>query len=281
MVTESPLHISYICQMSKPTISFAHANGFPGKVYSRIYQLLETDFNVIFPEMMSHDPRFPVKSGWEEQADELIEFLVETIDDPIIGVGHSFGASITFLAAIKRPDLFKGLILIEPIMFNGFFKYPVALLKGTKYLDRFTPAGKSKFRKRCWQSKAEAEAYFKSKQLFKNFEETSLQGYLEHGLVQSEKGWCLRFEVDHEVEIFRTGPHHFDDYRGRLKELQGVVITADQSNATVPRMIRRFTKQHDFEWKRINGSHLFPLEQIELTAYLIREYATSYSHSIS
>jgi surfactin synthase thioesterase subunit len=61
--------------------------------------------------------------------------------------------------------------------------------------------------------------------------------------------------------------------------MPGVVITADQSDATADFMMKRFTAQQGFERRRIPGSHLFPLEQTRLTASLISEYAHSIADS--
>ncbi|MDN5566067.1 MAG: alpha/beta hydrolase [Psychrobacter sp.] len=54
----------------------------------------------------------------EQDADMLISFLEQTQDAPIIGIGHSQGATATAIAAAKRPDLFSQLYLIEPVTFT-------------------------------------------------------------------------------------------------------------------------------------------------------------------
>ena len=54
----------------------------------------------------------------EQDADWLIEFLERTQTGPVIGIGHSQGATATAMAAAKRPDLFSALYLIDPVTFT-------------------------------------------------------------------------------------------------------------------------------------------------------------------
>lgn len=49
--------------MSKPIIHFAHANGFPARTYTKLFSLLEPDFDIRFLERHGHDPRYPVTDG--------------------------------------------------------------------------------------------------------------------------------------------------------------------------------------------------------------------------
>ena len=37
----------------------------------------------------------------------------------IIGIGHSLGGILTFLAAYRRPELFKGIIMLDPPQLMG------------------------------------------------------------------------------------------------------------------------------------------------------------------
>lgn len=49
-----------------------------------------------------------------DYADDFIEVVEETCSEPAVFVGHSVSAMIGVLAACKRPDLFRQLILIGP-----------------------------------------------------------------------------------------------------------------------------------------------------------------------
>ena len=50
------------------------------------------------------------------RADDLVETLEATQAGPVWMMGHSMGAAISTIAAARRPQLFHGLILIDPIL---------------------------------------------------------------------------------------------------------------------------------------------------------------------
>lgn len=259
--------------MPKPVLHFAHANGFPAGSYNKVFRLVKDELDVIHVGMFAHDPDYPVRSGWEEQADQLIDFLEANAHEPVIGAGHSFGASVTFMAAVKRPDLFRGIVLMEPILFIGPFKYLISFAKKTGLIDYFSPAGKTKGRRRHWPDLESARAYFRSRSLFKSLDPDCLEDYIKSGLVRCDEGYCLRFSVDQEIAIFRNGPHHFDRYAGMLTDMPGFVYCAEDTNAMPIPVIRKFAGRHGFEFSVVPGGHMFPLEHPEATATLIKECA--------
>lgn len=259
--------------MSRPLLHFAHANGFPARVYSAIFEHLAPDVEVIFKEQFAHDARFPVKDGWRELADELIDFLDRADRGPVIGAGHSMGASITFMAAVKRPDLFRGIVLLDPVLFNGWRSIPIRIVKRLGVIDRFSPAGLSKNRRNFWPDRQSAESYFRSRGLFASFHPQCLDDLIEYSLRPEGDGWTLAFSRERETAIFRTGPHHFDAYRGRLRDLPGVIVRATQTNIAFKPVVKRLARQHGFLVETIEGSHLFPLEQPEIAARLLKSHA--------
>ena len=259
--------------MNKPLLHFAHANGFPAKVYSHLFHLLDDQFEIIHVDRLAHDSRFPVENGWRKQGDEIIEFLETAGDRPVLGVGHSFGASSTFIAAAKRPDLFSGIIMLDPVAMNGFKGYVAALLKKLHMTDRVTPARHSANRRRHWPSLLSAEQYFKSKALFRNFHEQCLQDFVNHGLEKTSGGYELYFKVEQEMAVYRNAPTHFDRLKGKLKSVPGIIINADKTNVAFDGTVRRIARQQNFELKTIEGTHMFPLEQPGLTAQLIKQFA--------
>lgn len=258
--------------MTKPLLHFAHANGFPAKVYSHLFRLLDDQFEVIHVDRLAHDPRFPVENGWRRQGDEIIEFLETVADRPVLGVGHSFGASSTFMAAAARPDLFNGIIMLDPVAMNGFKGYVAAVLKKLRMTDMMTPARHSANRRRHWPDLDAAERYFKSKTLFRDFHEQCLQDFLNHALEKASDGYELFFKVEHEMAVYRNAPTHFDRLKGKLKSIPGIIINADKTNVAFDATVRRIAGQQNFELKTIEGSHMFPLEQPGLTVQLIKQF---------
>ncbi|NQT72889.1 MAG: alpha/beta hydrolase [Chloroflexi bacterium] len=87
----------------REVLHFAHANGFPSGTYGKLLRILENEYDVIAIEKFGHDPRYPVDENWSNLVKELINFIESNSSEPIIGVGHSMGGVLTFLAAYQRP----------------------------------------------------------------------------------------------------------------------------------------------------------------------------------
>ena len=102
--------------MSSTELSFhfAHANGFPAGSYNAMFSALPKNFNRLHVERFGHDPQFPVNGNWRNQVHELIKHVRKENTDSrgVFGVGHSFGAVITYMAACEAPELFLSLIHI-------------------------------------------------------------------------------------------------------------------------------------------------------------------------
>ena len=91
------------------TIVFSHANGFPAGTYRKLFQhWRDAGYAVHAVEKYGHDPRFPVTSNWPYLRNELIELIERVGTEPVYLVGHSLGGYLSLLAALKRPELVRG-----------------------------------------------------------------------------------------------------------------------------------------------------------------------------
>lgn len=259
--------------MTKTTIHFAHANGFPAQSYADLLDRLKPHHKVIHKDVLAHDPNFPVTRGWKNSADEVIEFIEANADQPVIGLGHSFGATISLIAAVKRPELFRSLVLMDPVIVVGFVPTQVGrLLRRLNLLGKFTPAEKTAVRKRHWVSKEEAAEYFKQKALFRNFTEESIRKYVEHGLVEYSNGFELKFDVSTEVQIYRSIPLDLDQLPP--VSMPGKIIRGTTTDVSRSSFVRRLSKKHRFEIEEIGGGHMFPFESPAKVAQAILSATT-------
>ncbi|BDX06830.1 alpha/beta fold hydrolase [Planctobacterium marinum] len=110
-------------------LHFAHANGFPASSYQKLWRFFPDGFEVIAQEKFGHDSRFPVNDNWHNQVNELIHFLEANAGQPVYLVGHSFGGVISFLVSCQRPDLVKGLIMLDPPIMVGLMSHVFRILK--------------------------------------------------------------------------------------------------------------------------------------------------------
>ena len=261
--------------MSKPIINFAHANGFPARSYSKLFSLLKNDYKVIFKEMYGHDPRFPIKENWMESGQELIEFIEQNANEPVIGLGHSFGASITLNAALLRPDLFQGIILMDPVMMTGWKGKIISIFNKLNLTQFLSPGSKTKDRQASWKSMEDAESYFKSKTFFKSLDKDCFDDYLKHGLKIENNEVKLVFKVDKEVAIFGQIPTHFSNYNGKLRNMNGVILVGETTNVSKPVFVNRLSNEQGFEVTQVKGGHMFPLQFPDLAAETIKKFSKS------
>lgn len=251
-------------------LHFAHANGIPGATYQPVLDRLEPHTGFAIGKL-GHDPRFPCRTNWQPLADELIAYLEIHAKEPVLGIGHSLGSVVTFLAACKRPELFRGVLMLDPPLFWGYAALLAKLFKCLGKIDDITPAGKSKHRRRHWPDRQSAMEYFASKRLFQ-FHPDCTQAFLESVVEDAAEGGVkLYFDAEVEVAIFRTTP---DDLR-RMKrpaEVPMKVVYADCSDASLEKMVLPFGRHFDIPCEKISGEHMFPLQQPDLAADLIRRF---------
>ncbi len=237
-----------------------------------MFNLLDSDIDLIALDKFAHNPKYPLNDNWQNQVDELCDYVESHKEgsEKYVAVGHSFGAVISFMACCQRPELFKGLIMLDPPLVSGLPRYLFRFAKKTKLIDRLTPAGITKQRKRAFAHDQDLIAYFSKKSLFKNFELECVQDYVNAVIEQQDNTLRLHFDVETEVNIFRTIPHNLPSYNGKLK-LPAYLITGSLTEVCVPVLRNPFLKQHpSIEHIELDGGgHMFPLEKCSQTANLI------------
>jgi pimeloyl-ACP methyl ester carboxylesterase len=251
------------------TLHFSHANGFPAACYRKLFSYLERDFEIRYVNTIGHDPRHPVTDSWPHLVSELIEH-VERRGEPVLGVGHSLGGYLTALAALKRPALFRAIVLLDSPILDRWRGTVFGMVKRFGLADRLTPAGLTRDRRTAWASPDEAYAHFRSKRAFRDFDPECLRDYVTLGTRPGPEGVSLAFDPAIEYRIYRTFPHDLARELPRLHVPAGVVCGRESSESR--RMGLATTRRH-FRVVRVPGGHLFPFEHPEEAAGAIREMA--------
>ncbi len=260
--------------MSKPIIHFAHANGFPAKTYTKLFSSLADDFEINFLEKHAHNPLFPVTDNWARLRDELRQEIENRYTEKIIGIGHSLGGVLHLLVAAERPELYERIVLLDAPIISRLSSFGIKILKLTKQMEKLPLVKTTRFRRSLWQSKNEAFEHFKKKEKFENFDEDVLRDYVEHGTVETEKGFELNFSQNVEAKIYQTLPHNLPNLRGRLKIPIAYIGGTDSSEAKMARLA--FMRKHfPIDFRFVEGSHLFPFEKPRKTAEIIKEILKS------
>ncbi len=219
-------------------------------------------------EALGTDPRYPVTDRWLH----LVEQLEQEIEhrwrgEPVFGVGHSLGGYLTYLAAVRRPELFRAIVLLDAPILGAVKGTLLGASKRIGIVDRVTPAGATRDRRSAWPSREEAKAHFRSRRLFRHFDEACLEDYVRHALASREGELRLRIDPDIEYRIYRCIPHDMSRHLARLRVPAGFVGGAESD------VIRRvgLAAMRAFRKRRVPGGHLFPLERPREAAAAVGE----------
>jgi pimeloyl-ACP methyl ester carboxylesterase len=199
------------------------------------------------------DPRHPPTEGWPH----LVEQWIESIKEPVCGVGHSLGGYLNYLAAVRRPELFRAIVLLDAPIIGPFRGSMLGATKRLGIVDRVTPAGATRDRRSTWSSREEAKAHFRSRRLFKNFTDEALDDYVRHGLIEEEGRLRLKIDPLVEYQIYRTIPHDMMRHLGSLRVPAAFIGGADSD---VVRRVRLAGMRPKFSFRKVPGGHLFPFE---------------------
>jgi pimeloyl-ACP methyl ester carboxylesterase len=250
------------------SVFFAHANGFPSATYAKLFDALMPDYAVRYLEQHGHDPRFPVDDNWGNLVDELIHHL-DASAEPVWGVGHSLGGVLHYHAALLRPDLYRGVVMLDSPVLTLADRVLIRAAKRFGFIDRITPAGRTLGRREAFASLGEARRYFAGKTLFRRFDPDCLEAYVQHGLQSSDAGLRLRFDPATEISIYRSVPHTSP---GRPQQLQVplAMIRGRHSRVVLPHHARLMRRVPNGEYLTLPGGHMFPLERPQDTAELLK-----------
>lgn len=251
---------------------FYSANGFPLGTYSEFLKQLTAKFKLTclspracWPNI--GDPK--LQTNWEMYADDLIAFIEQQFKEPIIGIGHSQGATAAIIAASKRPELFKSLILIEPASVSSALSF---IVKYTPYFIKknFQPFKSGLLKQEIWESREAFYDYHRKHKAYKRFPDKVLRDYSEYGLKPLDKrNFTLTYSAKWETSNYTLAPTIWN----YLKKVELPI----QVIAGKPSLF--FTDDVRNKWKKISPNsslevnkefgHLFPLEAPEVCAKMI------------
>lgn len=99
---------------SGPRLVLVHGSVAPGWATWARQRPLAERFTLVVPVRGGYPPNPPLAAiDFEQQADELAALLVP--GDHV--VAHSYGAVVALLAAARRPDALRSLVVVEPAAF--------------------------------------------------------------------------------------------------------------------------------------------------------------------
>lgn len=273
-------HTTFGADHTKPTLYFGHANAYPPGAYKQLIEPLLDKHQVVSylqRALWQPSPHINTIQSWHDLADDVIRFFDQQGLKNVIGVGHSLGAVTSFLAAQKRPDLFKALVMIESVVFSRAFCGLNALMP--KYLKKKVPIiNKALNRPDQWENKKQAFAFHRRARAFKRVSDAVLWDFIEDGVVPKGNHLTLRYPKIWEAKCYASVTY----FRNQLLTSKLPILAfRGKHTDTVPA---------DF-WQKWQGnpnhqlvecadaSHLLPLERPEWLTPQIKQFIEAQNQS--
>lgn len=268
-----------------PVMHFAHANGYPPGCYRAFLEPLTGRYRVLASLMRPLWQPAPDPArlrDWTGFADDLIATLeadARTREGGVIGAGHSLGAFVTLIAAARRPDLFRALVLIEPPFLLRRHRMALHVFRHVAP-RRFPLVDRTLRRREHWDSVEEAFCYFRKKPVFRRIRDEVLEDYARHGTRLApapaddparHQGRVLAFSKHWEARIYLSLASHLPWLR-RCR-VPAVAVRGGDSDTLLPAVWKQWQRAapaHRF--LEVPGTgHLLPFEDPEGAARRIVE----------
>ena len=145
-------------------------------------------------------------SDWKVLADDLEQFLDQQGLERIIGIGHSMGATTTLRLALRQPERFQSLVLIDPVIFPPYMSLAWDLVFRLGLAYRFHPLVKGALRRRtCFENRSAMFSNYRHKEVFSRMNDESLQAYVDSLACPDSQGQIqLCYPATWEARIYVT-----------------------------------------------------------------------------
>ena len=265
--------------IKNPTASqnahFYGGNGFALGVYEPLLNDLAQHLNITALTMRGewYDKPTGDKLTREQDADVLIEFLQKTQDKPIIGIGHSQGATATTMAAAKRPDLFSALYLLEPVTFTNQQGKLYSLVPRVVKMTR-EPFKSTQVKQANWDSVDAYYQFLRRHKAYKRINDKHLLTYAKNSLEAGEQAeLTLRFSPKQELANYFGTPLIMKPLQQLIADNKvPVQLIIGKPSMFISQQVRQMWDKFvpNAQMTVLNDyGHLLPLEAPELCAKLI------------
>ena len=202
----------------------------------------------------------------------LIDFLERTQDKPVVGIGHSQGATATAIAAAKRPELFSQLYLIEPVTLTKSQKFMIDILPSKFKIGR-EPFKSTQAKQVAWESVPSYYDYLRAHRAFKRIDDNNLYLFAKNSLVKNKQGqYRLLFAPEQELASYFDTPFVND----ALKDLNTIdlpyTIIVGKPSMFISDKVRKIWQNLVPSGRLIelpDNGHLLPMEAPEQCANII------------
>ena len=258
-------------------IHFLHGNSFTPNSYKNLLDGLSNRAIVktsLLRPLWTKDNLVKF-SNWDIFLDDYLDSIKD--ESNIVGVGHSIGGNLLLKAAIKQPERFDKIILLDPTFFvpKTIMAWKIiSLFKMQSYVLPYINRAQNK--KMNYNSIEEMFKAYRSYKVFSKFSDEDLL-LLVNSLVKIKKNKVeLIFDNKWDAQIYRTGLVNDMFIWKHISDLnvQTMIIRAEHSDVFLRKTSKYvLAKNKDIVIKEmINSDHLFPINNYVKTLDLIDSY---------
>ncbi|WP_330185394.1 alpha/beta fold hydrolase [Nocardia sp. NBC_01503] len=111
----SDLHTHYFGPSTGPVVLALHGLTGHGRRWEALAREQLPDLRIIAPDLRGHG-RSPGVPPWDFETivSDLVTLLRRETSEPVVVLGHSFGAAVGVWLARSHPELVRGLVLLDP-----------------------------------------------------------------------------------------------------------------------------------------------------------------------
>ena len=251
-----------------PDIVFLHATGFNARSYTSLLAPLGERFHVLAVDLRGHGltqlPSHTFGYGsWNRHRDDMIELVEGHIRAPVTLAGHSMGATVALLLAGRRPDLARGVAMLDPVLMSPAM-YGLAQLPGAPlwWAVSFPIARGAARRRNSFATKADAIAALTGRGVFKSFSAAQLADYVEDGFRETADGVRLSCTPAYEARTFSA--QRIDPWRALSRAPAPIVCLRADKRSTTPQAAadRLCDIRPDARVAIVDGAtHMMPMER--------------------
>jgi pimeloyl-ACP methyl ester carboxylesterase len=263
---------------SGPLAHFSHATGLCAGTYTPLAQRLNSHLRVLGMDDRGHGmtkaPANPHKlKNWDIFVKDLEPFF-EHLGEPVIAMGHSRGAAVSLLLAVKRPELIRALVLIDPTILPLSWMWWWYLAQKTG-LARLVPIVATAARRRSvWPDRQAILSAYRGKTVFKSWQDGFLDAYINDGTQRTEEGTVtLRCQPAWESKCFAACPHDIWRFVPRLQKPALVLYGAGSDTFLAPAANRFKAKVPHTVFHCFEGTgHFVPMERPDDSTAVIHNF---------
>lgn len=263
-----------------PVVFLIHATGFHARCWDETVAALPSGFRVVAVDLRGHgrSEKTGLLGDWALPALDVLELIDHLAIEGAVGVGHSMGGHVLVQVAAARPNAFKRLVLVDPVMLAPEVyanRHAVALSPETEH-----PVARRRNQWASWKAMFEA---FKHRAPYSLWRPQVLEDYCRYGLLTRPDGQGFELACPPAIEASMYMGHDGTDiYALAARVAVPVVVLRAKPRVPGPRDMTDFSASPTWEGvARVfaNGrdvplphlTHFIPMQDPELTARFIAD----------